>query len=74
MTWADSVTTTAVVVVHAGDDNARAVWPRTEIGARGMRLLEELLIRISNDPVKYALRVVFILGVLLLVLLAVPKA
>jgi hypothetical protein len=39
-----------------------------------MRLLEELLIRISNDPVKYALRVVFILGALFLVLLVVPKA
>ncbi|HSE36138.1 MAG TPA: hypothetical protein VLG74_02480 [Blastocatellia bacterium] len=36
-----------------------------------MKFLEEFLIRISQDPVQYALRLVFVLGVLLLVLLAI---
>lgn len=41
-----------------------------------MRLIDEFLIRTSNDPVKYALRIVLFLGVVLLtvLLLFAPKA
>jgi hypothetical protein len=43
--------------------------------ARAMRFINEFLRRIGNDPVKYALRVVFALGILLLLLLLLmPKA
>jgi hypothetical protein len=36
-----------------------------------MRLFEKFWTRVSNDPVQYALRVVFFVGVLLLVLLLI---
>lgn len=36
-----------------------------------MKFLEEFLTRVSQDPVQYALRAVFIFGILLLVLLVI---
>jgi hypothetical protein len=53
----------------------RQAWNLAHHRPGAMRFLENFLQRISNDPVKYALRIVLFLGVLLLfALFLVPRA
>jgi hypothetical protein len=52
-------------VVRALSHKARCY----SLGAFHMKFFDDILVRIGNDPVTYALRIVFLLGVLLVVFL-----